>query len=213
VIPTALLSRTRRDFHIREDAVAYLCCQYAVKYLPDQDDCFVQIAKRVPNSQFVFLTPNDFVAKDFRKRLDRAFSAAGLRSDDYCVLLPEVERFQYWNLCRLGDVVLDTMEWSGGVSTFEAIACGQPVVTLPGKFMRGRQSYAILKQLGVAETIARNKEDYVEIAARLGLDRLWRDSVVEKMAANYSLLYSDKRCVAALEEFYRRAVDDRLREN
>jgi predicted O-linked N-acetylglucosamine transferase (SPINDLY family) len=105
------------------------------------------------------------------------------------------------------------MDWSGGVSTFEAIACRQPVVTLPGKFMRGRQSYAILKQLGVTETIGRDKEDYVAIAARLGLDRQWRDSIVEKMIANFSLLYSDKRCVAVLEEFYRRAVEERLRAN
>jgi protein O-GlcNAc transferase len=210
VIPTVLLNKTRRDFRIREDAAVYLCCQYAFKYPPDQDDCFVQIAKRVPNSQFVFLTPNVFVARDFRERLDRAFSAAGLRAGDYCVLLPEVERFTYWNLNLLGDVVLDTLDWSGGVSTFEAIACRLPVVTLPGKVMRGRQSYAILKQLGVTETIARDKADYVEIAARLGLDRQWRDSVVEKMIANYSLLYSDKRCVEALEEFYRRAVDERL---
>ncbi len=210
VIPTALLNKTRRDFQIREDAVAYLCCQYAFKYLPEQDDCFVQIAQRVPNAQFVFLTPNDFVSRDFRKRLDRAFSAAGLRAGDYCVLLPEVERFQYWNLCLLGDAVLDTMDWSGGVSTFEAIACRQPVVTLPGKFMRGRQSYAILKQLCVTETIAQDMEEYVAIAARLGLDRQWRLSIVDKMVANYPLLYSDKRCVEALEEFYRRAVGERL---
>jgi predicted O-linked N-acetylglucosamine transferase (SPINDLY family) len=213
IIPTVLLNKARRDFQLREGAFVYLCCQYAFKYLPQQDDCFVQIAQRVPDSQFVFLTPNNFVARDFRRRLDRAFSAAGLSTDDYCVFLPELERFQYWNLLLLGDAVLDTMDWSGGVSTFEAIACRVPVVTLPGKFMRGRQSYAILQQLGVTETIARNKEDYVAIATRLGLDRPWRDSVVEKMVAGYPLLYSDKRCVQALEEFYLRAVDERLARN
>jgi predicted O-linked N-acetylglucosamine transferase (SPINDLY family) len=210
VIPTAFLNKTRQDFMLREDAVVYLCCQYVFKYLPEQDDCFVQIAKRVPNSQFVFLTPNEFVSGDFRGRLERAFSEAGLRASDYCVVLPEVERFEYWNLVLLGDVVLDTMEWSGGVSTFEAIACRRPVVTLPGKLMRGRQSYAILTQLGVTETIARDLEDYVAIAARLGSDRRWRDSIVAAMSANSSLLYSDRTCVDELEAFYRRAVQERL---
>ncbi len=209
VIPKALLNKTRGDFRIREDGIVYLCCQYSYKYLPDQDECFVQLAKRVPNSQFVFLTPNEFVARDFRERLFNAFSNVGLHADDHCVFLPEVERFTYWNLCLLGDAVLDTIGWSGGVSTFEAIACHQPIVTLPGELMRGRQSYAILRHLGVTDTVARDKEDYVAIAARLGLDKQWRDSIVERMIANHASLYSDTRCVLALEEFYRRTLEER----
>jgi len=53
----------------------------------------------------------------------------------------------------------------------------------------------------------------VEIAARLGSDPQWGNSIVEKTVANYSLLYSDRRCLEALEEFYRRAVDERLAAN
>jgi predicted O-linked N-acetylglucosamine transferase (SPINDLY family) len=213
VIPRGLLTKARSDFGIRHDAMVYLCCQYAYKYLPAQDHYFVQIAQRLPNSQFVFLTPNKFVAQHLRARLERAFLAAGLRADDFCVLLPEIERFDYWNLCLLGDAVLDPIGWSGGVSTFEAVACGQPIVTLPGEFMRGRQSFAILKQLGVTDTIARDEEEYVSVAVRLALDREWRDSLADKMIANHHLLYSDKGCVEALEKFYCRAVNDRLPAN
>ena len=188
----------------------YLCCQYAYKYLPEQDGWFAEIARRVSNSQFVFLLPNEDIARDFRERLSRTFSTAGLRVEDYCVLLPEVERFDYWNLLLLGDVVLDTVGWSGGVSTFEAIACRKPVVTLPGEFMRGRQSSAILRQLGVIDTIASDKNGYVARATRLGQDLAWRDFIVQKMIANYSLLYSDRSGVRALEAFYRQSVHDRL---
>ena len=46
------------------------------------------------------------------------------------------------------------------------------MVTLPGSFMRGRQSSAILCRLDVTETIAHNQDEYVEIAVRLGLDSL-----------------------------------------
>jgi protein O-GlcNAc transferase len=211
VIPTALLTKTRRDFQLRGDAVVYLCIQYAYKYLPDQDHLFAQIAKRVPSAQFVFLTENNFIAADLQQRLDRAFSAANLSAKDYCVLLPAVERFTYWNLSLLGDVFLDSIGWSGGVSTFEAIACRLPIVTLPGEFMRGRQSYAILTELGVTDTIAKSAAEYVQIAVHLGMDRTWRDDVVQRMAANYSLVYSDTRCVQALEDFYERTVDARSR--
>ena len=106
---------------------------------------------------------------------------------------------------------LDTLGWSGCVTTFEAVACGLPVVTLPGKLMRARHSFAILTQLGVTETIASNEKDYVEIAVRLALDRQWRQSVIDRMVAGYPNLYSDTRCVRALEDFYQRVVEERFR--
>jgi predicted O-linked N-acetylglucosamine transferase (SPINDLY family) len=210
VIPSVLLTKTRRDFQLRDDAVVYLCTQYAYKYLPEQDQLLAQIAKQIPNAQFVFLTENDFIATDLRRRLDRGFSAENLAAEDYCVFLPAVERFDYWNLSLIGDVFLDSIGWSGGVSTFEAIACRLPIVTLPGKFMRGRQSFAILKELGVTDTIANNATDYVQIAVRLGMDRAWRDDIIQRMAGNYSAVYSDTRCVRALEDFYNRTVETRL---
>jgi predicted O-linked N-acetylglucosamine transferase (SPINDLY family) len=88
----------------------------------------------------------------------------------------------------------------------DAIACDLPVVTCPGELMRGRHSYAILKMLGITQTIAKNEAEYIEIAVRLGLDSAWRDSLVQQMKQRHSYLYDDKACVAALEEFYQRVV-------
>ncbi len=92
----------------------------------------------------------------------------------------------------------------------EAIACGLPIVTLPGRFLRGRQSYGVLTQLGVTDTIARDKQEYVDIAVRLGQDRAWRAQIVERMKANHGLLFGDTRSVRALEDFYGSVVAERL---
>ena len=210
VIPTVFLSKGRSDFGLRDDSVVYLACQSIWKYLPQQDEVVAQIAKRVPNSQFVFLTTNEVVRDDHRRRLDRAFAAVGLRAENHCLLLPEMNLLDYWNLHLVGDVSLDTLGWSGGVTTFEALACGLPVVTLPETLMRSRHSCAILTQLGVTETIARDKEDYVEIAVRLGSNRDWRETVVKRIAGGYPNLYSDTGSVKALEDFFQRVVRERL---
>ena len=140
----------------------------------------------------------------------RAFAAEGLEAADYCIVLPPLSPFDYWNLNLVSDVFLDSLGYSGCVTTLEAIACALPIVTLPGRFMRGRQSYGFLIQLGVTDTIARDKEEYLEIAARLGLDREWRSQILERMKANHWRLYSDTRCVRALEDFYRSAVKEHL---
>ena len=206
VIPSILLTKTRTDFGLREDAVVYLSCQSVFKYLPEQDRLIAQITSRVPNSQFVFLATNEAVEHDFKNRMVGAFAAEGLKAADHCVWMREMDMLDFWNLHRLGDAFLDTLSWSGGVTTFEAVACGLPVVTLPGELMRARHSYAILTRLGVTETIAQDSADYVDIAVRLGLDRRWRQGVISRMVESYPVLYSDTRSVRALEDFYRRVV-------
>ena len=210
VIPAVFLSKKRRDFGLRDDAVVYLCCQSVFKYSPEQDELVARIAQRVSDSQFVFLITNEVVGGDLRRRMERTFAAMGLRAEHHCVWLPEMDLLHYWNLLRVGDIWLDTLGWSGGVSTFEAIACGLPVVTAPGEWMRSRHSCAILSQLDVTETIARDQVEYVEMAVRLGLDGEWRHAVTDRMAAGFSGLYSDSRSIVALENFLRRVVRERL---
>ena len=202
-VPRTLLDGSRSSVGLDSDRIVYLCCQQPLKYLPQHDDVFPRIAKEVPAAQFVFLSPNDIVGRTLRRRLDVAFSKMNLAAERYCAILPERGRFDYWNLNLASDVFLDSFEWSGLTTTMEAVACGLPVVTLPGRFMRGRHSYGILTQLEIPETIARDKTDFVRIATRLGCDRDWRRQIVHRMDSNQDRLYSDLRSVAALEQFYR----------
>jgi predicted O-linked N-acetylglucosamine transferase (SPINDLY family) len=200
-----LLTLTRRDFRLREDAAVFLCCQAVYKFLPQNDCVLTEIARRVPHAQFVFTVTNPVVSADLEGRLGCAFAAAGLRAADHCVFLPQLARHRYWNLHRVADVFLDTIGWSSAVSTFEALACRVPVVTLPGELMRSRQAAAILSQLEVPETIAQHRADYVEIAARLVMDSTFRMEIVEKIVRNSPLLYNDRRPVSALDDFFRSA--------
>ncbi len=202
--------KTRSEFGLRDDAVVYLSCQSLFKYLPQYDYIFAAIAQRVPQSQFVFLSHQRSVHinEKFRQRLQRAFAEVGLNSEDYCVMVSRLNTPDYLSLNLVSDVYLDTLSWSGGNTTLEAIACNLPAVTCPGEFMRGRHSYAIVKMLGVTETIAENEAEYIEIAVRLGLDSEWRNRLVEQIVERQSYLYDDKTCVEALEAFYRRAVQE-----
>ncbi len=195
------LTKTRADFQLRDDGLIYLCCQAPYKYLPQYDFIFAEIARRVPQSQFVFLRGGIL-----KPRLDRAFAAIGLKSEDYCVFLSIPERFDYLTINLLSDVYLDTFTWSGGNTTLEAIACYLPVVTCPGEFMRGRHSYSFLRMLEVTDTIAQNETEYIEIAVRLGLDPAWRRNIAERLKENHDRLYDDKACVAGLEAFYKQIV-------
>lgn len=211
------VTKTRSDFQLCNNAVIYLSCQLSVKYLPQYDYIFVEIVRRVPQAQLVFVfrskISNDAsktLETKFRQRLQKAFAKFNLNSDDYCVFLPSQSWESYTSLLLNSDVFLDTLSFSGGHTTFDAVACNLPIVTFPGEFMRGRQSYGILKMLGVTDTIAQNEADYIEIAVKLGLDRQWRRDISQRMSKRHTYLYEDKTCVKALEKFYKQVVQERL---
>lgn len=201
------LTKTRADFGLAPTATLYLCCQSLFKYLPQYDRLLVEIAQRVPQARFVFLSnPSVHLTEQFRQRLTQAFAEAGLDWSQWGVILPRLKEVDYLALNQLCDVFLDTLDWSGGITTLKAIACGLPIVTCPGKLMRGRHSYGILQRLKLPQTIAYDPADYVEIAVRLGLDADWRLEVIEQMQQRLDRLYENTDCVTALEAFYRQVV-------
>ncbi|MEG4580616.1 tetratricopeptide repeat protein [Microcoleus sp. MON1_C5] len=199
------LNNSRLDFDLREDAVIYLCCQAPFKYLPQYDFILAEIARRLPQAQFIF--PRGEL---LRERLKRAFAAVNLDSEHYCLFRTIPTRQDYIAINFLSDVFLDTFTWSGGNTSLEAIACNLPIVTCPGEFMRGLHAYSFLKMLGVTDTIAKNEEEYIEIAVKLGIDSKWRRDISQRMSQRQGDLFDDKVCVTALEAFYQEVVRERL---
>lgn len=72
------------------------------------------------------------------------------------------------------DVCLDPFPQSGGVSTWEALHMGTPVVTLPGNTIASRLSAGILASIGLDNWISDSEDRYVEIACNPDLDELRR---------------------------------------
>src|SRR3974390_3029008 len=89
----------------------------------------------------------------------------------------------YLQLNACCDVMLDTLHWSGGNTSLDAIASGLPIVTLPGAFMRGRQSAGMLAMLGGEELVARDAVSYVETAVAIAKDRARRDALSQRIKA------------------------------
>jgi protein O-GlcNAc transferase len=194
---------SRSELALRPDATMFWCGQSLFKYLPQFDDVFARIARSAPNSQFVFLRHHGAqrVTTLFQKRLERAFSGLGLAASDHCLFLDRLSPRQFAAAVGQCDVFLDSIGWSGCNSTMDAVAYNRPIVTLPGPFMRARHSAAILRMMGIDETIAESVDGFVSIAARLAKDMQARQVLGKEMAERKHLLYRDRTCIAALEKF------------
>ncbi|MCJ7484473.1 MAG: hypothetical protein MUO31_16105, partial [Thermodesulfovibrionales bacterium] len=202
---------SREAFGLRAKAILYLCNQFLPKYLPKYDDIFPRIAQQIRDCQFIFISNlNNTLTDQIRLRFNHAFQRYNLNVEDYIVFLPILGSEQYHAMNHLADIYLDSIGWSGCNSTFEAIACDLPIVTLPGELMRGRHSSAILTMIGLTETIATNLDKYISLAVRLGQDSEWRKRISEKIAANKHLVYRDRTCITALEEFIETVVEERV---
>ena len=102
--------------------------------------------------------------------------------------------------------MLDGITWSGNNSSLETLAFNKPIVTCPGAMFRSRHSYAILKRIGVDDTIAIDLDHYTETAVELGLDKSLRNSVSENISLNKNIAYDDPEVVKGLEIFLQQAV-------
>ena len=196
------LKVTKKDIAIPEDAVMFWCCQSLYKYLPQHDDVFPKIARDLDKCKFVFIQHEGKVVNEvFQQRLRQAFEEFALNYQDYCIFLPQLKARKFSGTAAIADVFLDSLGWSGCNSTLESIVHNVPVITLPGEFMRGRHSMAILKMMGIEETIASSKEEYVQIAIRMGRDAQYRQHISQLVTQNKHKLYNDLKPVRALEEF------------
>jgi CRISPR-associated protein Csy1 len=138
----------------------------------------------------------------FLQRFGAALAAHGLDIRTRVCLLPIMARETYLRVNAACDVMLDSLHWSGGNTSLDALACGLPVVTLPGAYMRGRQTYGMLQLVGVPELIAGDEDDCVRVALRVARDSDWRQQLVDRIAAGRPKLFRDSAPVAAMQAFY-----------
>jgi predicted O-linked N-acetylglucosamine transferase (SPINDLY family) len=198
----------RQEFGFKDDDFIFLSTQSLFKHLPADDFIYAHIATLVPNAKFVFIDhESEKVTAIFKQRLETIFCEHNLDAENFCIFQPRLSHTDFLGLNTVCDVLLDPPAWSGGMTSLEGLSCGIPVVTLAGKFMRSRHTYAMLKMMDLCETIAADKRDYIRIAARLGTDRKFYRHCAESIHNNRERLYEDRTVIEALEAFYKGLVN------
>lgn len=194
------------DLGVRKDATRYACVQSLFKYLPQHDAAFVRIAKAIPDAQFIFVAKPADVADKLQARLNKAFEASGMDASKHLTFLPLLGYEEFVALLRESHVFLDSIGYSGCLTTLDAFEADLPVVTMSGDFMRGRQSAAMLGVLGLNELVAQDLDGYVALAARLGQDQSYRNAISQQIKEKRYFLYRDYEAMNGLQEWLKSVV-------
>lgn len=164
--PTA--ARSRLALGLADDTPVAICPQSLFKLMPCFDAALAGVLERVPDA--VLLLPEPTRLGQRQRFLDRLAQRLG-EAMARVRFFPRGSRREFLDWVNAADVMLDPFPVSGGISTWDALTTGVPVVTWPKTLPRSRLTAAALHELGDSEGITTSFEDYVAEAVRRLTDR------------------------------------------
>jgi CRISPR-associated protein Csy1 len=206
-LPAVPAAADRAHLGLPVDGPLFLCPQSLFKIHPDDDALIARVLAAVPAATLVlFHGRHPRITARYTERLGAACARAGEGLAARIHWLPQCGHERYLAINTVCTAMLDTTRWSGGNTTLDALATGLPVLTLPGRFMRARQSAAMLRLMGVDELVARDEDDYVRLAGRIVQEAEWRDDVRSRILASRQRIFDDPTPVHAFADWVAGAV-------
>ena len=190
-----------------------LCCaQNGLKLLPEQDGVFARILAAAPEADLTLLCGLQAgIEQDLVARMRPVFLAHGVDFERRVRVVGQIDEAGFQQELERAHLVLDSLHWSGGVTALETFSGDTPILTLPGAFMRGRHTLAMLRLMELPELIADDVDDYVVRAVALAQDATERDRLRALVRARKHRLYRDDRVITAFAELLEREVGKRSR--
>lgn len=128
-------------------------------------DIWADILRRSAGSKMLFKA-TAFSSPALRQHVVHRFNTRGVAVERLHFLGTTDYRAHLELHARL-NLMLDTLPYNGGVSSFDSLLCGVPVLTCVGDHPASRQTASMLRAVGLDEYVADSAADYVERALLL----------------------------------------------
>ncbi|XP_035209929.1 UDP-N-acetylglucosamine--peptide N-acetylglucosaminyltransferase 110 kDa subunit-like [Stegodyphus dumicola] len=197
--PKSILVTSRQQYGLPEDAIVYCNFNQLYKIDPATLQVWVNILKRVPNSVLWLLRfPAVGEPNIIQSATQLGLSPSRLIFSNVAAKEEHVRRGQLADLC------LDTPLCNGHTTGMDVLWAGTPMVTLAGETLASRVASSQLTCLGVPELIARSRQEYEDIAVRLGTDKEYLKAIRAKVwaARTESPLFNVKTYATNLERLF-----------
>jgi predicted O-linked N-acetylglucosamine transferase (SPINDLY family) len=193
----------RQQFGLNPDEHIYLCAQTLFKLHPDFDQILAAILRRDPRGRILLIRLRcEQWCVQLRQRFERTMPDVAERISFFPGLPPT----EFLQLLAVVDVVLDTPHFNGMNSSLEALAVGSPIVTLPTSLQRGRHTQAMYRTMDIGDCIAKDAQDYVDIATNLANDSDFRRDVSGRILERNHVLFENDAVTREFERFFTTAV-------
>ena len=181
-----LVPPDRSQLGIPADAVVFFNAASCYKIPLELLHLWVRLLKEVPSSVLCLLPFNPNWASKlpetrFRALLESVLAEHGVEKNRVFLGPKLPNRAAVMNFERIADVYLDTLPFSGSISTVDPLQLGIPVVACDGETTRSRCSGAQLRELGLDELVGQNEEEYFAKVLHLARDQEYRSSISSRI--------------------------------
>ena len=159
------------------------------KFLPKYDYLIGEILNQNKSSTISFIKDKDpFYTLKFINRLKNIPNIK--KNFDRVIFLKGMNQISYYKELLNQKIIVDTIGWSGGNTTMEALYLNKPVITIKGKNLRSNHSSAILKELELNELVVNNYSEFLSLIKKINSDENFYNSIVSKIIKNKNLIFN-----------------------
>ena len=178
-----------------------ICAGTFQKYRADNDLLFLEIIKKLGVCQIIFMSENKHKTQLFRDRLTKLLETNNIDINKYIHFIDWLEKRDFFSLLLQSDVYLDTIGFSGFNTALLAIEANLPIVTINGKYARGRLAAGILKRINLTELVCKNTEQYKNLVIQICSNLEYKQILKEKIQTNKKIIYKDDIPMIEFENF------------
>ena len=189
----------RSHFNLSNDWPLYFCPQSVFKMHPEFDCVFRDLLLANPRGHIVITGGRRQAWTDIY--VTRLQKALGPVLYTRLHVIERVSSEKFLALLRIADVILHPFPFDGSRTSADGLIVGVPVITLPAEYLRGRMGAAFFRTMNMPELVARNRSEYVQMAARLGTDKIHLQHVKQKIQERLSLIWEDMEYVHSWYRF------------
>lgn len=207
-MPFARALQRRTDYKMHTPII-FGCFNNFHKISDDMLAVWKQILDKLPGSKIIM--KNSTMRVKNMSPLHARMKAAGYQKNQYEI---ESMTYNYFDKYMDIDIALDTYPYCGGGTTCDALFCGVPVITLCGTRHGSRFGYSLLKNVGLDELIAYNRDEYVQKAVALAKDRETLQALRDNLPliVRKSPLMDIPQYVSEIEAVYEKIYADKIQE-
>ncbi len=165
--------------------------------------CWCAIMQQIPESH-ILLKGLVFTEQESQQAFFKLFANNGITTDRITLKRRTETIEEHLATYNEIDIALDPFPYNGTTTTCEALWMGAPVIALAGDIHCARVSSSILENCGLAELIARDKDEYISKAVALAQNqpRLESMRLTMRDKLNNSHLCNAKQFCAEMEELF-----------
>eukprot|EP00092_Neocalanus_flemingeri_P014597 GFUD01015747.1.p1 GENE.GFUD01015747.1~~GFUD01015747.1.p1 ORF type:complete len:632 (-),score=153.58 GFUD01015747.1:368-2263(-) len=175
-VPGEIMVTTRQQYMLPDDAVVFCNFNQLYKIDPATLKMWVNILNRVPNSVMWLLR----FPQVGETNIHVAAQQMGLKNGKL-IFSNVAAKEEHVRRGQLADVCLDTPLCNGHTTGMDVLWAGTPMVTLPGETLASRVASSQLCTLELNELVAKSREDFENIAVKLGNDTDYRRAIRAKV--------------------------------